>query len=80
MGIKTSPYLTTNNMVCLEEFIQGYPLDCDNPFQWSNTHLNLPGDYKYLPSLTWVSNIINEGNLEADFWTYIDNIRSIPLS
>ena len=54
MGLKPSPYLTTQSMGWLGGIIQGYYRDCDNPFQWENIHLNFPGDSKYSHSLPWV--------------------------
>ena len=80
MGLKYSPYLTTQRMGCAEEFIWGDYRHYDKPFQCRNIRLNIPEDSKYSPSLPWVSNITKEGNLSADFWTYIDNIRSIASS
>ena len=67
MGVKPSPYLTTQSMGWAYEFIWGEFCDCDNYFQWLNIRLNFPGDSKYLPSLTWVSNITKEGNLAEEF-------------
>ena len=81
MVIKTSPYLTTQSMGWARDFIQGFYRDSDNPFQCSNICLNFPGDSKYPPSLTWVSNLTKEGKLEVEFWNYIyDIIRIASLS
>ena len=71
MYIKHSPYFTTWIIVWEKEFIRRYARDCYNPFQWSNIHPNFPGYPKYLPSLTWVSNINKGGNLVSYFCTYI---------
>ena len=60
MGLKTSPYLTTQSMVCTEEFIRGYAGDSDKRFQWLNIRLNLPGDPKYSPILSWVLNLTKD--------------------
>ena len=70
MGIKPSQYLTTHSTVCTEQFICGD----------SCTHINLSDDSKYPPSLPYVSNITKAENLDAYFWTYTYDIRSIDLS
>ena len=80
MGIKPSPYLTTQRMGWAGGFIRAYSCDCDNPFQWSNIRLNFPGDYRYVPILTWVSKLSKERNLDADLWAYIDYIIIIVSS
>ena len=80
MGIKSSPYLTTQRLGWAEEFICGYYCEFDNPFQWSNICLNFLGYSKYSPILPWVSKTPKERNLESYFWTYIDNIKRIAFT
>ena len=49
----------------------------DNPFQWPNRCINLPGDSKYSPKVSGVSKLTKERNLTAELWTYIDKIKRI---
>ena len=57
MGIKPSPYLTTQSIVWVKEFMRGDYCYCDFPFWWLNIHPSFPGDPKYSPILPWVSKI-----------------------
>lgn len=77
MGLKSSPYNTTQGMLIAEEVIRGNPRDPGNVFRWSRVRLNLPGDPNYDPSPPWVSKIRDEdGKTAGDFVGYMDDLRS----
>ena len=47
MGLKPSPYLTTQSMEWAEDSTREDYCDRDKPFQWFNINLNLPRYSKY---------------------------------
>jgi hypothetical protein len=46
----------------------------DNPFQWSEVVLNLPGSDKYNPMMPWVYKM-RKGNLACEIYVYVDDGR-----
>jgi hypothetical protein len=57
MGVRPSPYQTTQAIRWAKEMMMGDPLDETNVFQWSSVRLNLPGIPDYDPRVQWVSKI-----------------------
>jgi hypothetical protein len=54
MGLKPSPYQTTQAMLFAEDVIGGDPKDENNVIRWDNVRLNLPGSPEYDPTLPLV--------------------------
>ena len=75
MGLKSSPYCTTQAMGVVEEVIRGNRHDPTNPFRWSRVRLNLPGLEGYDPGMAWVSKLTEEGAVAADLFVYVDDLR-----
>jgi hypothetical protein len=76
MGVRPSPYQTTQAIRWAKEMMMGDPLDETNVFQWSSVRLNLPGIPDYDPRVQWVSKIRKEdGRVAADLFIYIDDFR-----
>jgi hypothetical protein len=59
-----------------EEVIRGDHHNKSNVFAWDRLQLNLPGSDGYDPRLAWVSKVCSDGQLVADFFTYVDDIWS----
>jgi hypothetical protein len=76
MGLKPSPYQTTQAMLFAEDVIRGDPKDENNVFRWDNVRLNLPGSPKYDPTLPWVFKVRKDGTPAADFFFYVDDNRT----
>jgi hypothetical protein len=76
MGLKPSPYQTTQAMLFAEDIIRGDPDADDNVFKWDHVQMNLPGDPKYDPSLPWVYKVKRDGTPAADFFFYVDDNRT----
>jgi hypothetical protein len=76
MGLKPSPYQTTQAMLMAEDVIRGNPKDKRNIFRWNQVKMNLPGDTNYDPSLPWVYKVRKDGTPAADFFFYVDDNRT----
>lgn len=77
MGLKSSPYQTTQAMLVAEEVMQGSPSDPSNIFRWHVVALNLPGMTDFDPSEPWVSLRRQDGKLAANFHFYVDDNRTM---
>jgi hypothetical protein len=78
MGFKPSPYNATRAFGWCEEFIRGDGTEKDNPLQWDQIRMNLPGEENYDPTLAWLSKTVHAGDKEriaGDFSAYVDDIR-----
>jgi hypothetical protein len=76
MGLKSSPYQTTQAMLMAEDVMRGDPNDPKNVFRWDDVKQNLPGDPEYDPSLPWVYKVRKDGTPAADFFFYVDDNRT----
>jgi hypothetical protein len=76
MGLKPSPYQTTQAMLFAEDVIRGDPEAEGNVFRWDSVRLNLPGSETYDPSLPWVYKVRKDGSPAADFFFYVDDNRT----
>jgi hypothetical protein len=80
MGLKPSPYQTTQAMLFAEDIMRGNPDDAGNVFRWEEVKMNLPGDPKYDPRLPWVYKVKGDGTPAADFFFYVDDNRTVGNS
>jgi hypothetical protein len=76
MGLKPSPYQTTQAMMFAEDVIRGNPSSGKNVFKWDNACLNLPGSETYDPRLPWVYKVQKDGKPAAEFSFYVDDNRT----
>jgi hypothetical protein len=76
MGLKPSPYQTTQAMLFAEDVIRGDPDNANNVFRWDNVRMNLPGQDEYDPSLPWVYKVRQDGTPASDFFFYVDDNRT----
>jgi hypothetical protein len=76
MGLKPSPYQTTQAMLFAEDVIRGNPNDPNNVFRWNNVRLNLPGSPEYDPTLPWTYKVRKDGTPACDFFFYVDDNRT----
>jgi hypothetical protein len=76
MGLKPSPYQTTQAMLFAEDVIGGNPEDEKHVFRWDDVRLNLPDSEVYDPSLPWVYKVRRDGSPAADFFLYVDDNRT----
>jgi hypothetical protein len=76
MGLKPSPYQTTQAMLFVEDVICGDPEDKAKVFCWDNVKRNLPGSEEYDPSLPWVYKVRRDGSLASNFFFYVDDNRT----
>ena len=75
MGLKSSPYNCVQGIMHLAETILGDPTDTNNPFQWVDVILNLPGSNDYDPGKPWVYKIRLDGKIACDIFIYVDDLR-----
>ena len=75
MGLRTSPYCAIQAMMILKECILGLQYDERNVFRWESVRLNLPGSATYDPSLAWVTKVRKNGEVAADAFIYVDDVR-----
>jgi hypothetical protein len=80
MGATSSPYQTGQGMGFLKEVTLGDRKDPANVFRWEGVRLNLPTTQGYDPMIPWVSKRRKEGELAADFFTYMDDMRPLAPS
>jgi hypothetical protein len=76
MGLRSSPYFAVQAMMLAQEKILG---DRDNPsniFRWDKIRLILPGSEGYDSSKAWVTKIRKSGQVSADLFIYVDDIRT----
>lgn len=76
LGLKPSPYQTTQAMLFAEDVIRGNPEDKKHVLRWDDVRLNLPGSEEYDPSLPWVYKVRRDGSPAADFFFYVDDNRT----
>jgi hypothetical protein len=76
MGLKPSPYQTTQAMLFAKDVIHGDLNYKHNVFHWDNVRMNLPGREDYDPCLPWVYKVKKDGTPAADFFFYVDNNRT----
>jgi hypothetical protein len=76
MGLRCSPYNAVQGMMIAKEVILGDQLDEKNVFRWDRVRLNLPGASDYDPSKSWIAKIRSDGQVAADVFIYVDDIRS----
>ena len=80
MDLTDSPYQYLQLLIHVKLTAYGerrYPL---NPFQWSHTKLNLPGDEYYTAKLPWVMKVRSDGHLESEVFIYVDDGHIIAHS
>lgn len=68
MGLKPSPYQTTQAMLIAEYVIRGDPGAGGNVFKW-----NQAGDENYDPGSPWVYKVKGDGTPAANFCFHVDN-------
>jgi hypothetical protein len=76
MGLRLSPYCAVQGMMIAKEVILGDSGLESNVFRWDKVLLNLPGEIHYDSSKSWVSKVRRDGNLAADVFIYVDDVRS----
>jgi hypothetical protein len=76
MGLKPSPYQTTQAMLFAEDITRGDPDNEENLFKRDHVRMNLPGAPDYDPSLPWVYKVKRDGTPAADFFFYVDGNRT----
>jgi hypothetical protein len=77
MGLRNSPYTAVQGMLMAQEIILGNRRLVDtNVFHWEKVKLNLPGFEDYTPSLPWISKVRFNGQIAADLFIYVDDVRS----
>jgi hypothetical protein len=74
-GVKSSPYQAVSALSVADEIIKGDRINEGNIFQWVKVGLNLPGDEEYDPNMPWVSKVRADGNIAADLFTFVDDLR-----
>jgi hypothetical protein len=77
MGLRPSPYFTSQSTYFAEEVVQGNRAVAHNPFHWASVRLNLPGSEGYDPSLPWVSRLTSSGHMAGTFKRYVDDLRTV---
>ena len=75
MGMRHSPYICTQGLHRAEEVVKGVHSDLNNPFNWKQVVLNLPGNQDYDPKLPWVYRITESGVIAADIFTCVNDQR-----
>ena len=75
MGFRPSPYLAIQGGRHAQSFAMGDRHDPRNVFRWATVRLNLPGQTNYDPSWPWVSKLRKNGQLAADTFQYVDDVR-----
>jgi len=80
MGCKVSPFQTIKAFLLAEEIIRGNRRDPKNPFWWERVQLNLPGEVNYNPRLSWIAKLRVDDKVASDFFTYVDDIRTLGSS
>ena len=76
MGLKPSPYWCIKLLLLALETIRGDPTNPSNPFHWSETRLNLPGQIDYDPSKPKLQRVQgNSAELAAFILSYVDDMR-----
>jgi hypothetical protein len=58
-----------------KEQILGDPKDSSNVFEWEEVCLNLPRMAEYDPSKAWVAKVSEDGQVAADLFIYMDDVR-----
>jgi hypothetical protein len=76
MGLKTSPYQTTQAMLIAEDIIRGDPGADGDVFKWNQVIQNLPGDENYDPGLPWMYKMKGNGTPAAYFCFCMDDNRT----
>jgi hypothetical protein len=76
IGLKPSPYQTTQAMLFAEDVIRGDSNDDECVFHWDQVKMNLPGDPHYDPSLPLVFKVKKDGTPAADFFFHVDDNRT----
>jgi hypothetical protein len=78
MGMTPSPYVTIRLFAWAMEMIKGDRTDPDNPFHWSEVHLNCPGAENYDPTMPRVYKWNKALKcIAADCVTFVDDLRTI---
>eukprot|EP00956_Cyclotella_meneghiniana_P007532 scaffold10178_cov23-Cyclotella_meneghiniana.AAC.4 len=80
MGLRDSPYRSIQMAIIAKEMAYGNHADPDNPFQWEQVHLNLPGQFGYDPTLPWVYKTRKDGHLASELYLYVDDGRPTGFS
>ena len=80
MGLTESPYQSLQLLIHVKFIAYGERNDPLNPFQWSHTKMNLPGDKSYKPKLLWVTKVRLDGHLASEVFIYIVGGRIIAHS
>ena len=76
MGLRPSPYCAVQGMMMAKEIILGDRNDQKgNVFHWDRVRLNLPGSESYHPAHAWVTKVRVTGEVAADVFIYVDDIR-----
>ena len=75
MGLKCSPYHAIKAMLFAIEFLKGIPSKKQNPFNFKQAKLNLPGYPDYDPSQSWFSVVNFQDTLSTILATYVDDER-----
>ena len=75
MGLQFSPYQAIRMTQIAEEILIGDPQSEDNPFQFSQVKLKLPGTPDYIPGTSWFSVRTKNGFLSSSLSIYVDDKR-----
>ena len=81
MGLKSSPYVTTQGVGIAEEIVRGDRHDGLNVFHWDYVQMNIPGQKDYDPTAPWISKRRrSDGRIANDVVIYVDDARSTGAS
>jgi hypothetical protein len=80
MGLKPSPYQTTQGMQYVEDVVRGDRHDAHNIFRWDHVQTNLPGSPRYNPAFPWVYKVRADNTPACDFLFYVDDNRTVGNS
>jgi hypothetical protein len=75
MGLKCSPYLAVQAATRIKRKFLGDRGDRNNPFEWSQCILNMPGSIGYDPTMPWIRKVREDGCIATDLHVYVDDVR-----
>ena len=73
MGLRDSPYRSTQLLICLKIEAYGDRWDRSNIFHWEKVICNLPGTKGYRLRLPWVMKVRFNGHIACEIYVYMDN-------
>lgn len=80
MGLRDSPYRSIQMAMVARDMAYGDHTNPENPFQWDQVRMNLPGQFGYDPTLPWVYKQRKDGHLASELYLYVDDGRPTGYS